>query len=101
MALVPAALCKPCCGLTGQFLALTTERQKFAPVDIEALMLLAGKWRTIIPSWAVMLLAQVVCMHGQPPPGSTPGVINGEDMTRVRVVEAWLDKADRRRRAGR
>ena len=27
-----------------------------------------------------------------PPARSAPGVINGEDMTRVRAVEAWLDK---------
>ena len=39
--------------------------------------------------WAAMLLVHA---WAAPPTRSTPGVINGEDMTRVRAVEAWLDK---------
>ena len=38
--------------------------------------------------WAAMLLVHA---WAAPPTRSTPGVINGEDMTRVRAV-AWLDK---------
>ena len=49
--------------------------------------------------WAAMLLvhawaASTLLAAAESPasPSSAPGVINGEDMTRVRAVEAWLDK---------
>ena len=52
--------------------------------------------------WAAMLLAQaashawaasrLLAASNARVTTSTPGVINGEDMARVRAVEAWLDK---------